>query len=464
MKNGQQTSNTKQLIRHITEQLQNLQKFNLGYLHLDRKSKTLSGGELQRVLLSSQLKGSLTGLSYILDEPCSGMHPSDIKNIVRNIEALVEKGNTVITIEHQKELIQSADNVIELGPQAGQKGGEISFMGYPTNYLARLSSEHQMYRPTFPSISHPSKIEIQAAQIHNIKQLNCHFYQEAFNVVTGVSGSGKTSLMRDVLLKSKKQAVNCKSISGLEPFSEIVWVDRNGLDASAISSISTYLGLLDDIKRLFTPLLKGTTIKATQLSYNSKAGQCPECKGLGFVKTKMDFLNDVRTLCESCKGKRYKAEVLSVKLRNKTISEILELTIDEALLFFRKDTKIKLKLELLAKLGLTYLKLGQSSTEFSGGEAQRLKIARILIEKDNSRKLFIFDEASRGLHSSDLRFVLQMFEELISKGHTVIAIEHHSQIISRAQHIVDLHNGKLAFQGSVSELKKQKSNRTGKYL
>jgi len=452
---------TEQIIDNIIEQLQYLEQFNLGYLHLDRKSNTLSGGELQRVLLSSQLKGSLTGLTYILDEPSSGLHPNDIKLLSENINKLVEKGNTVITVEHQIELIKTADYIIELGPDAGDYGGELMFSGNASDYQF---NDKEQVKLEWPLSDKPTFIRIVGAQIYNLKNIEVSFIKNAFNVIVGVSGSGKTILMQEVLLKSKRQAVHCRVVEGLNDISEMIWLDRNSMTATSSSSLVTYLDIIGDIKKIFTPSLQNTSIKAAQLSYNHKSGQCPECKGLGFVKVKMDFLTDVNTLCETCNGKRYKEEVLFVKWKHKNIAEILEMTVGEALRFFEKETQLTKKLELLTRLGLSYLKLGQSSLTFSGGELQRLKIAHELLNQKASSQLYVFDEASRGLHQTDLKYLLQTFKLLLEKGHTIIAIEHQPDIIRNAQHLVEIHNGELVYQGKVEGLKTVQKSLTAKYI
>jgi excinuclease ABC subunit A len=439
------TEQTKQVVENILEQIINLKNFNLGHLHLDRKSNSLSGGELQRVMLSSQLKGSLTGLCYILDEPSSGLHPHDVKTIIKNIKALVEKGNTLITVEHQKEIIESADNIIALGPDSGENGGEI------------ISIETEIKNEPKVNIEVKTELEeyfsIYGANANNLKNIDVSFLQNTLNVVTGTSGSGKTSLMQDVLIKSQQNATNCDSTNGLDNFNNIVWIDRHSMSKSVISSLASYLNILDDVKKVFSPDLKGSKIKLAQLSYNNKQGQCPDCKGQGFIKTKMDFLNDLISICETCKGKRYRPEVLEIKHREKNISEVLEMSVEEATIFFSGEKKIFEKLNLLRSLGLSYLKLGQNSHEFSGGEAQRIKIAKVLLSNLGEKNLYVFDEASRGLHKSDLKFLLRMYSQILKLGHTIIAIEHNPLIIKEAQYIVDLHNGEITYQGNLKDIK-----------
>lgn len=455
---------TEQVMSILKESLANLVNFKLEYLHLNRKSNSLSGGELQRVLLSSQIKGKLTGLTYVLDEPCTGLHPSDVKNIIENIQKLCLNGQTVISVEHHSEFIQSADEVIELGPKSGNEGGTVIFAGTSQNYLLTKTKIQYPNNIEFPEINLSEKIEIKGASVFNLKRIDLFFYKNTFNVLTGTSGSGKTTLCQQVLLKSFHRATNCKSVKGLQEFTELIWVDRNPIEQSSSSSLATYLGILDDIKALFTPLVKGTNLTPHHFSYNNKSGQCPDCKGQGFVKIKMDFLNDVEMTCDTCNGMRYQSEVLKIQWKEKNISELLSMTVKEANSFFEGQDKITKKLNLLETIGLDYLKIGQNSHEFSGGEAQRLKIVKRLIEAKKDKSLFIFDEASRGLHDSDLKFLLQIFDVLIEKGHTIIAIEHHPAIISKAKHINDLHQGEVVYQGSIEGLKNSKQSLTGKFL
>ena len=457
-------SQTEQIIGLIIEQLNILRDFNLSYLHLDRKSSTLSGGELQRLLLSAQLKGSLTGMCYILDEPSSGLHPSDIQIISKNIKRLIDKGNTVISVEHQNDFIRTADYILELGPEAGKQGGEVVFSGPLDTFLKQGQYISSFENINFPEANNNSQIRIQGARIHNLHNIDVSFLKNTLNVITGVSGSGKTTLMRDVLIKSHRKATHCQSVSGLSDFDALVWIDRNSMEQSSFSSLATYLGILDDIKKLFSPLLKGSGIKTAQLSYNNKSGQCPDCKGLGFIKTKMDFLNDVRSKCETCKGNGYKNEVLRILLKGKNIAEILQMTVAEALLFFSTDKVLKHKLELLDTLGLSYLNLKQESKSFSGGEAQRIKIAKELLSNNKGQKLYIFDEASRGLHHSDLKYLLQMFSKLISEGHSIIAIEHNIDIINKAKYIIDLHDGKIVYKGELKGIRNNPNSLIAKYI
>ena len=437
------SSLTNQITENIIEQIKNLIQFNLSYLNLDRKSNTLSGGELQRISLSTQLKGGLTGLCYILDEPSSGLHPHDVKSIIHNIKNLVEKGNTVITVEHQKDIIQSADKLILLGPNAGKNGGEIIKEKYKKEDIGCIKNKNNTN----------SFFGFRNAQIHKLKNIDISFKTHTFNVFTGISGSGKTTLMRDVMFKSHKQNTNCSETFGLSDFNNIIWIDRHSMSKSTISSLVSYLGLLDDIKKAFSPILKGSNIKIAQLSYNNKQGQCSDCKGHGFIETKLDFLSDVQNTCETCNGTRYKPEILEIKLMHKNISEILDMSINEAALFFKNNKAISRKLETLKTLGLSYLKLGQNSHEFSGGEAQRISIAKTLILNNTDQNLYIFDEASRGLHLSDLNFLIQMFNELLSAGHTIIAIEHNPDIIKRAEYIIDIHNGNITYQGELKQIR-----------
>jgi excinuclease ABC subunit A len=462
LKSIEPTNLNQKLIRQLISQLENIVDFNLGYLSLDRKTPTLSGGELQRILLSQHLKGHLSDITYVLDEPSSGLHPYDIESIKQKIKQLVALGNTVVSVEHNAQVIQSADYKVALGPKAGHLGGELIYQG-PNSQIENINTEalsvFELNRP-----QETSYFSVKGAYVNNLQDIDVDFLSQGFNVLTGVSGSGKTSLAEAVIYKSLNKATLCKSRENFEQFNTIVWLDRHSIQGSSLSSLASYFGILDDIKKVMTPLLKDTGIKAAHLSYNNKTGQCSECKGHGYIKVKMDFLNDVKSTCESCNGQRYNNSILAIKWQNKNMADMLNLSITEALSFFNEQKHICKKLHLLEQLGLGYLKLGQTTDGLSGGEAQRLKIASILLSKQEDKNLYIFDEASRGLSANDLGYLLQTFNLLLKQGHSIIAIEHHPSIIAKAQHVVDLHQGKKVYQGDISGLKGCKESLTCKYL
>ena len=469
-----------QLIDDITERASTLENLGLPYLDINRQSKTLSGGELQRSLLSTHLKGGLTGITYILDEPSTGLHPADAGKLNDNIGKLIEEGNTVITVEHNPEIINSADHLLELGPGAGQNGGHIIAEGSldeirknPKSLIARYLNRKLQIKDRKPDFT-GNRITIKGAKAHNLKNIDVEIDINQMNVITGVSGSGKTSLVRDVLFASfrRKSVVNCESISGLEGVSEMVIVGKTPLAGSSLSTPATFTGVFDEIRKVFasTEEAKLQKLKAADFSFNGKSGQCPVCKGTGEIKVSLDFISDVTTVCESCNGKRYRPHILNICLRDKSIYDVLEMSIVEAMEFFRDKPKIVKPLGIIDETGLGYLKLGQSSSTLSGGEAQRLKIAREVIRSNPENALFIFDEPSRGLHPDDLTHLQKMFDILTGNRNTVVVVEHNPVVIATADHIIDLgpeggnNGGELIYQGDLKGLLKCNNSVTGRYL
>jgi excinuclease ABC subunit A len=470
----------KQLLEDIIEKSEALESLGLSYLNINRQTKTLSGGELQRALLSTHLKGGLTGITYILDEPSTGLHPSDAVKLNSNIRKLIEEGNTVITVEHNPEIINSADNLLELGPGAGENGGKIIAEGTVKEIMENQNSligKHLKRRITLKStssVSFEKQIIIEGANAHNLKNINVQLAVNQMNVITGVSGSGKTSLMRDVLLNSfrAESAINCKSISGIEGINEMIAVDKTPLAGSSMSTPATFTGVFDDIRKLFaaTYEAKSQKLKAGDFSFNAKSGQCPVCKGTGEIKVSLDFISDVSTVCESCSGKRYQSHILRIKYKGESIFDVLEMSVKEAMPLFADFAKIFQPLSILDELGLGYLRLGQSSATLSGGESQRLKIARKIINSKPENALFIFDEPSRGLHPDDLVHLQRLFDILIKNGNTVAVVEHNPIVISKADHVIDLgpeggvRGGELIYQGDLKGLVECEKSVTGRFL
>ncbi|MCD4697994.1 MAG: ATP-binding cassette domain-containing protein [Bacteroidales bacterium] len=468
-----------QILSGILSKLQSLKLLGLEYLSINRQSRSLSGGELQRVLLSTHLKGGLSGLTYVLDEPSTGLHPSDAQKLNDVIKQIVSGGNTVVTVEHNPEIIKNADHILEIGPGAGSNGGEVTAVGtvkdikMSSSETAKILSEKIKIEPLLTS-DKKNKIKILGASAHNLKSINVDLIKNCLNVISGVSGSGKTSLIQNVLLPSfrHKQAVNCLRIDGLEAIQFINWIDKDSLSGSAISTPATYTGVFEPIRKLFagTESAKSQKLKASDFSFNAKSGQCPVCKGQGSTSIKLDFISDVESVCDTCNGKRYLPHILEVKFKTHNILDVLEFSIEQAKSFFHEHKNIRSILEILTALGLGYLKLGQRTSTLSGGEAQRLKIARAILSNEIKSGLFVFDEPSRGLHPTDTHFLTNLFEMLISKGNTVVVIEHNPHIICMANHIIDLgpgggeHGGNVIYQGEVSGLVKSGSSMTGKYL
>jgi len=453
----------KRLLTEINTRLQFLNDVGLGYLTLNRLSSTLSGGESQRINLATSLGSSLVGSLYILDEPSIGLHSKDTGLLIWVLRQLQALGNTVVVVEHDEEIIRAADYIIDIGPEAGQWGGEIVYQGdlqqalqekKEKSYTVRyLTGEEQI-----PVPAHRRKwnnyIEITGARENNLKSIDVRFPLNVMTVVTGVSGSGKSSLVREVFYQALKRhyennkdlSIQLKGITGdLHLISQVEFVDQNPIGRSSRSNPVTYIKAYDEIRKLFSeqPLAKQMHFTPAYFSFNVEGGRCEECKGEGFITVEMQFMADVVLECESCHGKRFKQEVLDVEYRGKTIYDVLDMTIDEALVFFNEaggsqEKKIVKKLNCLQEVGLGYVKLGQSSFTLSGGENQRVKLAYHLGEEKVQPTLFIFDEPTTGLHFHDIKTLLKAFDALIERGHTIVIIEHNLDVIKCADHIIDL--------------------------
>ncbi|MEZ5199487.1 MAG: hypothetical protein R2764_24815 [Bacteroidales bacterium] len=468
-----------QILTDIIGKLQSLDSLGLGYLNINRQSKTLSGGELQRVLLSTHLKGGLSGLTYILDEPSTGLHISDAQKLNDVINQIVSEGNTVVTVEHNPEIIKNADYVLEFGLDAGVNGGTITANGSIDEIRNGLSetakplSEKIEIKPiVYPS--EKSWIHINQSRANNLKNIDVSFLRNSLNVITGVSGSGKTSLMRDVFIPSflSKIPVNCESITGIESICFVNWINKSSVAGNVHSTPATYTGVFDHIRKLFagTEKAKSQKLKTGDFSFNSKLGQCPVCKGQGFTSIKLDFISDVEAICDSCSGKRYQSHILDIKYQGCDINDVLNLNIKEAAGFFSEHKNIRHILDILSTIGLGYIKLGQSASTLSGGEAQRLKIAKAILSKETKNGLFIFDEPSRGLHPTDLSYLANLFNLLLQNNNTIVVIEHNPRIISKANHVIDLgpgggeYGGELIYKGDVVGLLDSENSLTGRFL
>ena len=484
------------LLIEIKNRLGFLCNVGLPYLTLNRLSNSLSGGESQRINLATSLGSSLVGSLYILDEPSIGLHPRDTHLLIKVLKGLRDMGNTVIVVEHEEEIIKAADQVIDIGPLAGSHGGELVFQGTFDEILKDEKSLTGLYLSGKKSILTPLSrrpwndyIEIKGARENNLKGGDVKFPLKAMTVVTGVSGSGKTTLIKRILYPALKKLYGgygerSGKFDRLEGdynlITAVELIDQNPIGRSSRSNPATYVKAFDDIRSLFAeqPLAKLRSYKPGYFSFNVEGGRCEECEGEGIVTVEMQFMADLHLTCESCKGKRYKDEVLDVKFQDKTISDILDLTIEQAIDFFantaEKNTnaaRVAAKLKPLSDVGLGYLKLGQSSDTFSGGEAQRIKLASFLTKGSNdSPTLFIFDEPTTGLHMHDISRLLAAFNALLEKGHTVIVIEHNLEVIKTADYIIDLgpeggeQGGYLLFAGTPEDLLKVKNSHTAFYL
>ena len=466
----------------------------LGYLSLNRLSNTLSGGESQRINLATSLGSSLVGSMYILDEPSIGLHSRDTDRLIKVLKQLRDLGNTVIVVEHDEDIMRAADYIIDIGPGAGRMGGEVVFAGTPQQMVSQmpqqsLTAQYLLGKMEIavPASRRPwrDRITVHGAYCNNLQHVDVDFPLGVLTVVTGVSGSGKTSLVRhvlcDVLQKRFEGAEdyvgNCVDITGdLNRISSLELVDQNPIGRSTRSNPATYMKVFDEVRALYAqqPLAKARGYKSGFFSFNVDGGRCDACEGEGYVTVSMQFMSDIHLLCEECHGSRYKDEVLEVLYKDKTISDVLEMTVDQALVFFdAPETKnIYNRLKPLQDVGLGYLKLGQSSSSLSGGEAQRIKLASYLVKGDAEDRpmLFIFDEPSTGLHFHDIRKLLAAFDKLIERGHSIVVIEHHHDIIKCADWVIDLGpeggdaGGRLVFAGTPEKLLKCKESYTAKYL
>ncbi len=480
----------KRLLKEITNRLQFLCDVGLEYLSLNRNSNTLSGGESQRINLATSLGSSLVGSMYILDEPSIGLHSRDTERLIEVLKNLRDLGNTVIIVEHDEDIIKVADHIIDIGPEAGAFGGELvaegsykTILKYETLTSKYLNGTLQIEVPLKRRTSN-RYIELIGAREHNLKNIDVKIPLNTLTVITGVSGSGKSTLIRDILYPAmQKKLLNYGEKAGqfteikgnYESIKQIEFVDQNPIGRSSRSNPATYIKAYDDIRNLYTQqkLSKIRGYKAKHFSFNVDGGRCETCKGEGEVTIEMQFMADVHLECETCRGKRFKKEILEVKFETKSINDILQLTVDEAILFFinHKQSKIVQKLKPLQDVGLGYVQLGQASSTLSGGEAQRIKLASFLIKGLNTKKtLFIFDEPTTGLHFHDINKLLTSFNALLDKGHSIIVIEHNLDLIKCADYIIDLgleggiNGGNLISQGTPEALITNKKSYTAKYL
>ena len=488
---------SKRLMVEINSRLQFLIKVGLGYLNLNRLSNTLSGGESQRINLATSLGSSLVGSMYILDEPSIGLHPRDTLQLIGVLKTLKEIGNTVIVVEHDEEIMRAADEIIDIGPLAGTGGGELIFQGPITAIKNNSTSLTARYLNKTDAIPVPSSrrgsksfIEIIGATENNLKNINVRFPLKCLIAVTGVSGSGKSSLIKRILYPAiKKIKGDFSEFSGkhnslkgdLDSIYGVEFVDQNPIGKSSRSNPVTYIKAYDEIRNLFAEvaLSKARGYKPAHFSFNVDGGRCDTCQGDGTVTIGMQFMADLELTCESCQGKRFKPEILEVQIQGKSITDILTMTVDDAIVFFNGLTtasnqgkKIATKLHSLSEVGLGYIQLGQASSTLSGGEAQRIKLASFLGTGTASHQpmLFIFDEPTTGLHFHDIHKLMHAFEALLQYGHSIIVIEHNMEVIKCADWVIDIgpeggeKGGQLLFEGTPEDLCKVKTSHTGKYL
>jgi len=479
----------KQILKEIKARLRFLLDVGLSYLTLDRTSVTLAGGEAQRIRLASQIGSGLSGVLYVLDEPSIGLHQRDNIKLIDTLKNLRDLGNTVIVVEHDRETIEEADWVLDTGPGAGEHGGEVIAQGTPADIIASKNSITGQflagkrtilgeYRKGERKIG--KKITVVDAAEHNLKKITVEFPLGSFICVTGVSGSGKSTLVEDILRKSlaqkiyrsKEKAGSHKEILGVEFIDKIVNIDQSPIGRTPRSNPATYTGAFSHIRDLFakTPDAKVRGYRAGRFSFNVKGGRCENCEGDGVIKIEMQFLPDVYVTCETCQGKRYNREALEINYKGKNISDILTMTVEEALEFFQNVPLIKNKLQTLKDVGLSYIRLGQAATTLSGGEAQRIKLATELSKRSTGKTFYILDEPTTGLHFADIENLLFVLHRLVDLGNTVVVIEHNLDLVKTADWIIDLGpeggdaGGQIVAQGSPRQVSENKKSYTGQYL
>lgn len=478
------------LLSEIKNRLTFLSDVGLGYLTLNRLSNSLSGGESQRINLATSLGSSLVGSLYILDEPSIGLHSRDTTRLIKVLRQLQQLGNTVVVVEHDEEIIRAADYIIDIGPKAGRLGGQVVYEGDMKDLQKGSDSYTVKYLLGEETIDLPAShrpwnnyIEIKGARENNLKGIDVRFPLNVMTVVTGVSGSGKSTLVRDIFYKALKREYSESSerpgefisLEGdIRQVNDIEFVDQNPIGKSSRSNPVTYVKAYDEIRKLFAdqPLAKQMGYSAGYFSFNTEGGRCEECKGEGTVTVEMQFMADLVLECESCHGKRFKNDTLEVKFEGKNIYDILEMTVNQAIEFFTEHNQKKIvkKLRPLQDVGLGYIKLGQSSSTLSGGENQRVKLAYFLSIEKAQPTIFVFDEPTTGLHFHDIKKLLEAFDALISRGHTLVIIEHNMDVIKCADHVIDLGpeggdmGGNLVAAGTPEEVAKCAVSYTGQYL
>ena len=475
------------ILKEIRERLGFLVNVGLDYLTLDRAAATLSGGEGQRIRLATQIGSGLVGVLYILDEPSIGLHQRDNRRLLQTLLRLRDLGNTVVVVEHDAETMMAADHVLDMGPGAGSQGGHVIAQGTPQQIMGDPNSLTGQYLRGIQTVSVPQRhrkprgtLSVVGAQKHNLKNVTARIPMGLFTCVTGVSGSGKSTLVLEVLFHSLSQLLyhkkpkidGCKDLRGVDGLDKVIDIDQSPIGRTPRSNPATYTGLFGYIRDLYSNLPESRVrgYKPGRYSFNVKGGRCEACQGDGLIKIEMHFLPDVYVTCEVCKGQRYNRETMEILHKGKSIADVLNMTVDDALEFFEHIPLIKAKLQTLHDVGLHYVKLGQSATTLSGGEAQRVKLSRELSKRATGRTMYILDEPTTGLHFADVQRLLDVLDRLVEAGNTVLVIEHNLDVIKNADWIIDLgpeggdRGGEIVAEGPPKEIAKSKRSYTGQVL
>lgn len=487
---GQKAQIAEKILKEIKERLSFLVNVGLNYLSLSRSAETLSGGEAQRIRLASQIGAGLVGVMYVLDEPSIGLHQRDNERLLNTLIHLRDLGNTVIVVEHDEDAIRAADHIIDIGPGAGVHGGEIVAQGTAKQIMANpqsltgkfLSGKEAIKIPQKRTALNPQKLlRLNGACGNNLQQVNLEIPVGLFTCITGVSGSGKSTLINDTLFPLAQNALNraeninyapYQSIEGLEFFDKVIDIDQSPIGRTPRSNPATYTGLFTPIRELFAgvPEARARGYNVGRFSFNVRGGRCEACQGDGVIKVEMHFLPDVYVSCDHCKGKRYNRETLEIRYKGKTIHQVLDMTVEEAREFFDAIPMVARKLQTLMDVGLSYIRLGQSSTTLSGGEAQRVKLATELSKRDTGKTLYILDEPTTGLHFADIKQLLQVLHRLRDQGNTIVVIEHNLDVIKTADWIVDLGpeggsgGGRIIAVGTPEQVAQAPHSHTARFL
>ncbi|HXW02285.1 MAG TPA: excinuclease ABC subunit UvrA, partial [Candidatus Nitrosotenuis sp.] len=475
------------VLKEIIERLEFLKNVGLNYLTLNRRSSTLSGGESQRIRLATQIGSNLTGVLYVLDEPTIGLHQRDNARLIKTLVKLRNLGNTIIVVEHDEEVIKSSDWIVDLGPGAGIHGGEVVFEGTVKQILNNHKSvtgdylkDKILIKLQNKTRNQKGKITIKGAAENNLKSITVEIPLGLLVTVTGVSGSGKSTLVNEILLKAlsthfyktNERPGKHKSVDGIENIDKVIAIDQSPIGRTPRSNPATYIGVFTPIRELFanTEAAKERGYTPGQFSFNVADGRCFACEGDGVKKIEMQFLSDVYVRCDECKGKRYNSETLSIHYKDKNVADVLDMTVEEALGFFENIPKIRRILQTIYDVGLGYIKLGQSSTTLSGGEAQRVKLASELSKRDTGKTLYILDEPTTGLHFADVQKLLDVLNRLVNLGNTVVVIEHNMDVIKNSDWIIDLgpeggdKGGQVVVTGTPQQVAANPKSYTGQYL